>query len=64
MYKTNYSTKKPTYNFDKKYFFIYYQLVNESNKIRIINSFGDTPTKMMVHTWIISDARKNTLVVG
>ena len=43
MYKTNYSTKKINYNFDKKNFFIYYQLVNENNKLRIINSFGDAP---------------------
>ena len=43
MYKTNYSTKKINYNFDKKNFYIYYQLVNENNKIRMINSFGDAP---------------------
>ena len=43
MSKTNYSTKKINYAFDKKYFYIYYQLVNENNRIRIINSFGDAP---------------------
>ena len=43
MYKKSYSTKKITYNFDKAYFYIYYQLVNENNKIRMINSFGDAP---------------------
>jgi len=45
MNKINYLTKKqkPIYSFDKKYFYIYYQLVNENNKIRMINSFGDTP---------------------
>ena len=36
-------SKKITYNFDKKYFYIYYQLVNENNRIRMINSFGDAP---------------------
>ena len=41
MSKTNYSTKKINYNFDKKYFYIYYQLANENNKIRMINCFAD-----------------------
>ena len=43
MYKKSYSTKKITYNFDKAYFYIYYQLVNENNKIRMINCFNDAP---------------------
>ena len=39
------STKKQKliYSYDTEYFYIYYQLVNENNKIRMINSFGDTP---------------------
>ena len=43
MYKKSYSTKKITYNFDKAYFYIYYQLTDQNNKLRIINSFGDAP---------------------
>ena len=43
MYKKSYPTKKPTYNFDKKNFYIYYQLADQNNKIRIINSFSDAP---------------------
>ena len=43
MYKNNYPKTKPTYNFDKKNFYIYYQLADQNNKIRIINSFGDPP---------------------
>jgi hypothetical protein len=43
MSKTNYSTKKITYNFDNQKFYIYYQLADQNNKIRTINSFGDAP---------------------
>jgi hypothetical protein len=43
MYKNNYRKTKTTYNFDKEFFYIYYQLADQNNKIRMINSFGDKP---------------------
>ena len=36
-------SKKINYAFDKKYFYIYYQLADQNNKIRMINCFNDAP---------------------
>ena len=41
MYKSDYSTKKITYDFNKKYYFVYYKLADQNNKIRIIKCFYD-----------------------
>ena len=43
MYKKNYPTKKqfPTIKYDRQKYFIYYQLADENNKIRIIKCFYD-----------------------
>ena len=32
MYKSDYSTKKITYNFDKKHYFVYYKLADQNDK--------------------------------
>ena len=45
MYKSDYSTKKLTYDFDKKYYFVYCNLADQNNKIRIIKCFYN-PNKM------------------
>ena len=39
MSKTNYSIKKITYDFDKKYYFVYYKLADQNDKIRMIKCF-------------------------